>query len=139
MRVEVAYWADHTESRPDGRFDIEGFGPFLIQTPHLPTMFPDYNLPVLLRFTPQDKGRNCSLKCTIYSPDNAVIANHDQRIYSPYPEVRKFIPLRVERFALATQGTYRIALEADGARFDLYFDVELHPELEAEQGASIDS
>ena len=130
MRVELAFWAETIKGRPDGRLDLEGFGPFVLATSRLPLAFPTYDLPVLLRFTAQDKGRRCPLHYTVFTPNNAPIFDDQMMIRSPYPQTHDIITVRLENFPIETDGTYRIAFEAGGVKFDVFFDVLVRPELE---------
>jgi hypothetical protein len=132
MRVELAFWAEKITGRPDGRLDLEGFGPFVLATSRLPLDFPPYDLPVLLRFTPQDKGRRCPLRYTVFAPNNKPIFDDQTTVSSPYPQTHDIITVRLGNFPIATDGTYRIAFEAGGVTFDVFFDVLVRPELEAE-------
>ncbi len=132
MRVELAFWADKINGRPDGRLDLEGFGPFVLATSRLPIVFPPYDLPVLLRFTSQDKGRRCPLHYAVFTPNNTSILDSQMTMRSPYPQTHDVITVRLENFPIATDGTYRIVFEAGGVKFDVFFDVLLRPELEVE-------
>ncbi|MGI8855703.1 MAG: hypothetical protein ACR2JW_08130 [Thermomicrobiales bacterium] len=132
MRVELAFWAEKITGRPDGRLDLEGFGPFVLATSHLPMAFPPYDLPVLLRFTSQDKDRRCTLRYTVFAPNNTPIFDDQTTVRSPYPQIHDIITVRLENFPIATDGTYRIAFEAGGVKFDVFFDVLVRPELAAE-------
>ena len=129
MRVELAFWTEKITGRPDGRLDLEGFGPFVLATSRLPLAFPSYDLPVLLRFTAQDKGRRCPLHYTVFAPNNKPIFDDQTMVSSPYPQTHDIITVKLENFPIATDGTYRIAFEAGGVKFDAFFDVIVRPDL----------
>ncbi len=49
MRVEGAFFAEKVTERPDGRLDVEGFGPFTIKVTALPSRFSRYVISMLHR------------------------------------------------------------------------------------------
>jgi hypothetical protein len=125
MRIELAFFAEKIESRPDGRLNVEGFGPFTVGTSRFPVTLPDYHVPVLLYFGPKDMGRKSPLRFTILGPNDEEVMSGELTIDSPYPQTHKMVTVTLTNLELIGPGTYRIRFEADGQVFDgASFNVE---------------
>lgn len=126
MRVEGAFFAEKVRERPDGRLDIEGFGPFTLSVAELPFKLATYILPVLLVFTPQDKRRGIPLRVMLHGPGEAALMDDQIIIESPYPRHRAIIAVTLNDLLLSDVGLYRISFEASGQKYDgPSFDVEM--------------
>ncbi len=111
MRVEGAFFAEKVTERPDGRLDVEGFGPFAISVAELPFRLSRYVVPILLFFTPQDKDRRIALDFTLLGPANISMMKEQIMVDSPYPQHRAMIVVTLNDVLLAEVGVYRIRFE----------------------------
>ncbi len=119
MRVEGAFFAEKIESRPDGRLNVEGFGPFTVGVSKFPVILPDYHVPVLLYFAPEDAGKPLTLTFTIVGPHNEEMMKHDLPIDPPFPpQMRKIVTMTLTNLELAQPATYRIHFEVDGVGYE---------------------
>jgi len=126
MRVEGAFFAEKVTERPDGRLDVEGFGPFTISVAELPFRLSQYVVPILLFFTPQDKDRRIALDFTLLGPANTSLMKEQIMIDSPYPQHRAIIAVTLNDVLLADVGVYRIRFEVGAQKYDgPSFDVEM--------------
>jgi hypothetical protein len=126
MRVEGAFFAEKVTERPDGRLDVEGFGPFTISVAELPFSLSQYVVPILLTFTPQDKGRRIPLQFDILGPGDALVMREEIVVESPFPRHRAIIAVTLNDLPLAEIGVYRIRFAVGGQKFDgPSFDVEV--------------
>ena len=126
MRVEGAFFAEKVTERPDGRLDVEGFGPFAISVAELPFTLSNYVLPILLFFTPQDKGRRIPLDFTLLGPANTSLMKEQIMIDSPFPRHRAIVAVTLNNVLLEEVGVYRVRFEVGGQKYDgPSFDVEM--------------
>ena len=134
MRVEGAFFAEKVTERPDGRLDVEGFGPFVLSVAELPFTLSRYVVPILLFFTPQDRGRRIALDFTLLGPANTSLMKEQIIVESPYPRHRAIIAVTLNDVLLAEAGVYRIRFEAGAQKYDgPSFDVEILAEEEADR------
>ncbi len=126
MRIEGAFFAEKVESRPDGRLNVEGFGPFTVAVSRFPVTLPDYHVPALLRFAPQDYGRRHPLRFTIIGPNDKELMSREVMIDVPFPpQTRKIVTITLTNLELTEPATYQIRFETDGLIYDgPSFDVE---------------
>ncbi len=126
MRIEGAFFAEKVTERPDGRLDVEGFGPFTISVAELPFRLSRYVVPILLFFTPQDQGRRIALDFTLLGPANTSLMKEQIMIDAPYPRHRAIIAVTLNDVLLAEIGVYRIRFEVGAQKYDgPSFDVEM--------------
>ncbi len=126
MRIEGAFFAEKVTERPDGRLDVEGFGPFTISVAELPFTLSRYVVPILLFFTPQDKGRRIALDFTLLGPANTSLLKEQIMVDAPSPQHRAMIAVTLNDMQLAEAGVYRIRFEVGAQKYDgPSFDVEL--------------
>ncbi len=126
MRVEGAFFAEKVTERPDGRLDVEGFGPFTLSVAELPFRLSNYVVPVLLVFTPQDKDRRIALDIDILGPGETLVMREQIIVDSPYPRHRGIIAVTINDLLLAKIGIYRIRFAVSGMKYDgPSFDVEM--------------
>lgn len=126
MRVEGAFFAEKVTERPDGRLDVEGFGPFTLSVAALPFRLSQYVVPILLYFTPQDKRRRIPLTFDLLGPGDALVMREEIMIESPYPQHRAIIAVTLNDLQLTSVGVYRIRFAVGSQRYDgPSFDVEV--------------
>ncbi|MDQ6833853.1 MAG: hypothetical protein M3008_10670 [Chloroflexota bacterium] len=104
MRVEGAFFAEKVTERPDGRLDVEGYGPFAISVAELPFRLSRYVVPILLFFTSQDKDRRIVLDFTLLGPANTSLMKEQIMVDSPYPQHRAMIAVMLNDFSHDTTG-----------------------------------
>ncbi|HEY8293128.1 MAG TPA: hypothetical protein VIG44_11600 [Thermomicrobiales bacterium] len=133
MRVEGAFFAEKVTERPDGRLDVEGFGPFVLSVAELPFTLSRYVVPILLFFTPQDRERRIALDFTLLGPANTSLMKEQIIVASPYPRHRAIIAVTLNDVLLAEAGVYRIRFEVGAQKYDgPSFDVEMLTDEEAD-------
>jgi len=126
MRIEGAFFAEKVTERPDGRLDVEGFGPFALSVAELPFRLSNYVVPVLLVFTPQDKDRRITLDFDVLGPGDALVLREQLMIESPYPRHRAMIAVTLNDLLLEKSGMYRIRFAVGSQKYDgPSFDVDM--------------
>jgi len=135
MRVEGAFFAEKVTERPDGRLDVEGFGPFTLSVAELPFTLSRYVVPILLFFTPQDRGRRIALDFTLLGPANTSLLKEQIMVDAPSPHHRAMIAVTLNDVQLAEAGVYRIRFEVGAQKYDgPSFDVDLLAEESSDGG-----
>ncbi len=135
MRVEGAFFAEKVTERPDGRLDVEGFGPFTLSVAELPFTLSRYVVPILLFFTPQDRGRRIALDFTLLGPANTSLLKEQIMVDAPSPHHRAMIAVTLNDVQLTEAGVYRIRFEVGAQKYDgPSFDVDLLAEESSDGG-----